>query len=66
MLLLSSPQVWQLPGTWSNSLAQEVNLIGLSSNQLMMVLHSIFVPLVLIVGAYLISSISEKKRRKVS
>ncbi len=66
MLLLSSPQVWQLPGTWSNSLAQEVNLIGLSSNQLMMVLHSIFVPLVLIVGAYLISSLSEKQSKRVS
>ena len=58
---LSNPPVYTLPGTWSNS----VNYTGLSEIQMMITMHSILVPLVIIVGAYYLYSISDNKSKKV-
>tara|TARA_B100000927_G_scaffold139793_1_gene112851 strand:+ start:302 stop:490 length:189 start_codon:yes stop_codon:yes gene_type:complete len=58
---LSNPPVYTLPGTWSDS----VNYTGLSEVQMMITMHSIFVPLVIIVGAYYLYSISDNKSKKV-
>tara|TARA_Y100001937_G_C6854644_1_gene213641 strand:+ start:315 stop:503 length:189 start_codon:yes stop_codon:yes gene_type:complete len=58
---LSNPPVYTLPGTWSNS----VNYTGLSDIQMMITMHSILVPLVIIVGAYYLYSISDNKSKKV-
>ena len=45
MFFLSIPQAWHLVGTWSEQLPNESNLIGMGQTELMMTLHSIFVPL---------------------
>tara|TARA_R100001480_G_C4615555_1_gene165509 strand:+ start:206 stop:394 length:189 start_codon:yes stop_codon:yes gene_type:complete len=58
---LSNPPVYTLPGTWSDS----VNYTGLSDVQMMITMHSILVPLVIIVGAYYLYSISDNKSKKV-
>ena len=58
---LSNPPVYTLPGTWSDS----VNYTGLSEVQMMITMHSILVPLVIIVGAYYLYSISDNKSKKV-
>jgi len=47
MFFLSIPQAWHLVGTWSEQLPNESNLIGMGQTELMMTLHSIFVPLLL-------------------
>ena len=44
MFFLSIPQAWHLVGTWSEQLPSESNLIGMGQTELMMTLHSIFVP----------------------
>jgi len=58
---LSNPPVYTLPGTWSDS----INYTGLSDIQMMITMHSILVPLVIIVGAYYLYSISDNKSKKV-
>ena len=65
MFILSIPQIWHLPGTWSEQLPNESNLIGMSQTELMMTLHSIFVPLLLIITYYIFIQISKRKSNKV-
>ena len=66
MFFLSIPQAWHLAGTWSEQLPSDSSLIGMSETQLMMTLHSIFVPLLLIISYFLFLKISksESKRAK--
>tara|TARA_R100001460_G_scaffold102734_1_gene147455 strand:- start:189 stop:377 length:189 start_codon:yes stop_codon:yes gene_type:complete len=59
-LLLSNPPVYTLPGTWSDS----INYTGLSDLQMMITMHSIVVPLVLVVGTYYLYTVSRKESKK--
>ena len=53
MFFLSIPQAWHLAGTWSEQLPSDSSLIGMSQTELMMTLHSIFVPLLLVISYFL-------------
>ena len=65
MSFLSIPQAWHLVGTWSEQLPSESNLIGMGQTELMMTLHSIFVPLLIVISYYLFNSISKKESKKI-
>ena len=65
MFFLSIPQVWHLAGTWSEQLPVDSNLLGLSQAELMMTLHSIFVPLLLVISYYLFVQLSKNDSKKV-
>ena len=65
MFFLSIPQAWHLVGTWSEQLPNESNLIGMNETQLMMTLHSIFVPILLVVTYYLFNQLTKRKSKKV-
>ena len=65
MFFLSIPQAWHLVGTWSEQLPSDSNLIGMSQTELMMTLHSIFVPLLLIISYYLFLRLSKNESKKV-
>ena len=65
MFFLSIPQAWHLAGTWSEQLPSDSNLIGMSQTELMMTLHSIFVPLLLVISYYLFIRISKNESKKV-
>ena len=65
MLFLSIPQAWHLVGTWSEQLPNESNLIGMTQTELMMTLHSIFVPLLIMISVYVYLKISRSERNKV-
>ena len=64
MFFLSIPQAWHLAGTWSEQLPSESNLIGMSQTELMMTLHSIFVPLVLVISYFLFLQVSKSSSNK--
>jgi len=65
MFFLSIPQAWHLAGTWSEQLPNDSNLIGMSQTELMMTLHSIFVPLLLVISYFLFLQLSRKESKKV-
>jgi len=65
MFFLSIPQAWHLVGTWSEQLPNETNLIGMSQLELMMTLHSIFVPLVLVIFTYFFIKLSKEEKKKM-
>ena len=65
MLFLSIPQAWHLAGTWSEQIPSESNLIGMGQTELMMTLHSIFVPLLLVISYYLFIRLSKKESKKI-
>ena len=58
---LSNPPIYTLPGTWTDSPVYT----GLSDLQMMITMHSIVIPLVIIVGTYYLYTISVKKSKKV-
>ena len=64
MLFLSIPQAWHLAGTWSEQLPSESSLIGMSQTELMMTLHSIFVPLLLVISYFLFLKLSNNESKK--
>ena len=64
MFFLSTPQAWHLVGTWSEQLPNDANLIGMGEIELMMTLHSIFVPLVLIIGSYYLYKVSKEESKR--
>ena len=64
MFFLSVPQAWHLVGTWSEQLPNDANLIGMGDVELMMTLHSIFVPLVLIIGTYYLYKVSKEESKR--
>ena len=59
MIFLSNPQVWTLSGTWSD---RALNATGLTNSELMMTLNTILLPVVFVVGLYLLSTIGKRKR----
>ena len=65
MFFLSIPQAWHLAGTWSEQLPNESNLIGMSQTELMMTLHSIFVPLLIVISYYLFIRLTKDLSKKV-
>ena len=65
MFFLSIPQAWHLVGTWSEQLPSESSLIGMSQLELMMTLHSIFVPILLVVGIYYFLRLSKEEAKQV-
>ena len=65
MFFLSIPQAWHLAGTWSEQLPNDSNLIGMSQTELMMTLHSIFVPLLLVISYFLFIKLSKSESKKV-
>ena len=65
MFFLSIPQAWHLAGTWSEQLPSESSLIGMSQTELMMTLHSIFVPLLLVIAYFLFLKLSKSDSKKV-
>ena len=64
MFFLSIPQAWHLAGTWSEQLPSESNLIGMTQTELMMTLHSIFVPLLLVISYYLFIRLAKNVSKK--
>ena len=64
MFFLSIPQAWHLVGTWSEQVPSESNLIGMGETELMMTLHSIFVPIILVIGAYFYFKLTKEERKK--
>ena len=64
MFFLSIPQAWHLAGTWSEQLPSDSNLIGMSQTELMMTLHSIFVPLLLVISYFIFLKLSKSKSNK--
>ena len=65
MFFLSIPQAWHLAGTWSEQLPSDSSLIGMNQTELMMTLHSIFVPLLLVISYFLFLKISKSDSNKV-
>tara|TARA_Y100001968_G_scaffold136908_1_gene125089 strand:+ start:849 stop:1043 length:195 start_codon:yes stop_codon:yes gene_type:complete len=60
MIFASVPKVWHLVGTWAEQLPVQGKITGLSDFEFMMVLHSIFIPLIVCLGIYL--TLLEKKK----
>ena len=65
MFFLSIPQAWHLVGTWSEQLPSDSSLIGMSNTELMMTLHSIFIPLLLVISYYLFLRLIKNESKKV-
>ena len=65
MILLSFPQAWHLVGTWSEQLPNDSNLIGMNQIELMMTLHSIFVPLLVVISLYYFQKITKDETNKI-
>ncbi len=65
MIFLSVPEAWHLVGTWSEQLPSESSLIGMGQTELIMTLHSIFLPLSIAISYYLCNRFSRKKSKKV-
>ena len=65
MFFLSIPAAWHLAGTWSEQLPNDSSLIGMSQTELMMTLHSIFVPLLLVISYFLFLNLSKSQSNKV-
>ena len=64
MVFLSNPQVWHLPGTWSD---QPIDgpFLGMTSSQLSWLAASLFVTLLIAFSIYIIE-ISKSKRKRSS
>ena len=65
MVFLSIPQAWHLVGTWSEQMPSESNLIGMGQTELIMTLHSIFVPLFLVISYYIFTRLNKNESRKI-
>ena len=65
MVFLSVPQAWHLVGTWSEQLPSESSLIGMGQTELVMTLHSIFLPLSLVISYYLYNRFSKNNSTNV-
>ena len=65
MFFLSIPKAWHLAGTWSEQLPSDSSLVGMTQTELMMTLHSIFVPLLLVISYFIFLRISKSESKKV-
>ena len=62
MVFLSNPQVWHLPGTWSEQ-PIDAPYLGLTSSQLSWVAASIFVTLLIAFSVYILETSNSKRKR---
>lgn len=62
MVFLSNPQVWHLPGTWSE---QPINgsYLGLTSSQLSWLAASLLVTLLIAFSVYILEISNSKRKR---
>jgi len=62
MIFLSNPQVWHLPGTWSE---QPIDgpYLGMTSNQLSWLAASLLVALLIAFGVYIVEINNAKRKR---
>tara|TARA_Y100001933_G_C18670605_1_gene426770 strand:+ start:176 stop:370 length:195 start_codon:yes stop_codon:yes gene_type:complete len=62
MVFLSNPQVWHLPGTWSE---QPIDgpYLGMTSSQLSWLAASILLTLILALSFYILQTSSSKRKR---
>ena len=62
MVFLSNPQVWHLPGTWSD---QPIDgpYLGMTTSQLSWLTASILVSLLIAFGVYIIETSNSKRKR---
>ena len=65
MVFLSVPHAWHLVGTWSEQLPSDSSLIGMGQTELVMTLHSIFLPLSLVISYYLYNRFSKNNSKNV-
>jgi len=65
MFFLSITLAWHFVGTWSEQLPSDSNLIGMGQTELMMTLHSIFVPLLLVISYYLFTRLNKNESKKI-
>ncbi len=62
MVFLSNPQVWHLPGTWSEK-PIEGPYLGMTSNQLSWLAASILVTLFIAFSIYILETSTSKRKR---
>ena len=62
MVFLSNPQVWHLPGTWSER-PIDGPYLGMTSSQLSWVAASILVTLLIAFSVYILQTNNSKSRR---
>tara|TARA_Y100001968_G_scaffold14224_1_gene11508 strand:+ start:186 stop:380 length:195 start_codon:yes stop_codon:yes gene_type:complete len=62
MVFLSNPQVWHLPGTWSE---QPIDgpFLGMTSNQLSWLAASLLVSLLIAFSVYILGTRDSKRKR---
>tara|TARA_B100001996_G_C18513470_1_gene536378 strand:- start:173 stop:367 length:195 start_codon:yes stop_codon:yes gene_type:complete len=62
MVFLSNPQVWHLPGTWSD---QPIDgpYLGMTSGQLSWLAASLLATLLIAFSAYILGTSSSKRKR---
>tara|TARA_Y100001978_G_C23601661_1_gene389061 strand:+ start:191 stop:385 length:195 start_codon:yes stop_codon:yes gene_type:complete len=62
MVFLSNPQVWHLPGTWSD---QPIDgpYLGMTSNQLSWLAASVLLTLMLALSFYILQMSNSKRKR---
>tara|TARA_B100000965_G_scaffold391967_1_gene400910 strand:- start:413 stop:607 length:195 start_codon:yes stop_codon:yes gene_type:complete len=62
MVFLSNPQVWHLPGTWSD---QPIDgpYLGMTSSQLSLLAASLSITLLIACGFYLFEVSNSKRKR---
>tara|TARA_B100000579_G_C22335753_1_gene622589 strand:+ start:88 stop:282 length:195 start_codon:yes stop_codon:yes gene_type:complete len=62
MIFLSNPQVWHLPGTWSE---QPIDgpYLGMTSGQLSWIAASLLVTLLIAFGVYTFETSNSKRKR---
>tara|TARA_B100000700_G_C14729211_1_gene707540 strand:- start:214 stop:408 length:195 start_codon:yes stop_codon:yes gene_type:complete len=62
MIFLSNPQVWHLPGTWSE---QPIDgpYLGMTSNQLSWLAASLLVAILIAFGVYVVEINTAKRKR---
>ncbi len=63
MVFLSNPQVWQLPGTWSE---QPIDgpYLGMTSSQLSWLAASILVTFFIAFSVYILETSNSKRKRR--
>ena len=62
MVFLSNPQVWHLPGTWSDK-PIDGPYLGMTSSQLSWLAASLLLTLLIAFSAYILGTSNSKRKR---
>ncbi len=62
MIFLSNPQVWHLPGTWSEQ-PIDGHYLGMTLNQLSWLAASILITLLIAFSVYILETSNSKRKR---